>query len=157
MDDRSTLAFLPTASDHCGEETDMAYFESDQEVYKYVGGVFRAAAEHPDAGPKLKAAGVTLQLTYTDPDSQLTVTFADPMEIIEGDTDRTPDVQLFMAADTADKFWRGEYNLAVGLAKGAVKAKGPVNTILKLVPLTKPLFPIYKVLTAEKDQAVVEA
>jgi hypothetical protein len=62
-----------------------------------------------------------------------------------------------MAADIADKFWRGEYNLAVGLAKGAVKSKGPVNTILKLVPLTKPLFPIYKDLTAEKDQAVVEA
>src|SRR6266567_4677687 len=70
-------------------------------------GLVRRAAEHPDAGPKLKAAGVTLQLTYTDPDSQLTVTFADPMEIVEGDTDRKPDVQLFMAADIADKFWRG--------------------------------------------------
>jgi putative sterol carrier protein len=133
----------------------MAYFGSDQEVYKYVGGVFRAAAEHPVAGPKLKAAGVTLQLTYTDPGSQLTVKFADPMEVIEGDTDETPDVQLFMTADTADKYWRGEYNLAVGLAKGAVKAKGPVNKVLKLVPLTKPLFPIYKDLIAEKDQVAV--
>jgi hypothetical protein len=56
-----------------------------------------------------------------------------------------------MRADTADKFWRGKYNLAVGLAKGEVKAKGPVNKILKLVPLTKPLFPVYRELIAQKD------
>jgi hypothetical protein len=58
-----------------------------------------------------------------------------------------------MPADIADKYWRGEYNLAVGLAKGQVKAKGPVNKILKLVPVTKPLFPMYKDLVAEKDGA----
>ena len=57
-----------------------------------------------------------------------------------------------MKADTGDKFWRGEYNLAVGLAKGEVKAKGPVNKILKLVPLTKPLFPMYREIVAEKDE-----
>jgi hypothetical protein len=62
-----------------------------------------------------------------------------------------------MPADIAHKYWRGEYNLAVGLAKGAVKAKGPVNKILRLVPLTKPLFPIYKDLTNEKDQAQAPA
>lgn len=51
----------------------------------------------------------------------------------------------------ADRFWRGNYNLAVGLAKGEVKAKGPVSRILKLVPLAKPLFPLYRELIAEKD------
>lgn len=131
----------------------MAYFDSEAEVYEYMGGIFRTAAEHPEAGPKLKAAGVTLQLHYSSPDTTLTVKFDDPMEVIEGATDVMPDVQLFMAADLADKYWRGEYNLAVGLAKGQVKAKGPVNKILKLVPLTKPLFPIYQELTAEKDAA----
>ena len=60
-----------------------------------------------------------------------------------------------MPADLADKYWRGEYNVAVGLAKGQVKAKGPVNKILKLVPLTKPLFPMYKDLVSEKDAAAV--
>jgi hypothetical protein len=56
-----------------------------------------------------------------------------------------------MRADIADQYWRGRYNLAVGLAKGQVKAKGPVNKILKLVPLTKPLFPVYNELVSEKD------
>ncbi|MCU1449737.1 MAG: hypothetical protein JWP02_1907, partial [Acidimicrobiales bacterium] len=49
---------------------------------------------------------------------------------------------------------RGKYNLAVGLAKGEVKAKGPVSKILKLVPLTKPLFPLYRELVAEKDARI---
>ena len=66
-------------------------------------------------------------------------------------TDSKADVKLYMPADIGDKFWRGEYNLGVGLAKGQVKAKGPVNKILKLVPLTKPLFPIYREIVAEKD------
>ena len=49
----------------------------------------------------------------------------------------------------------GRVKMAVGLAKGQVKAKGPVTTILKMVPLTKPLFPMYKEMCAEKDAALV--
>jgi hypothetical protein len=39
--------------------------------------------------------------------------------------------------------------------KGRVKAKGPVNNILKLVPLCKPLSPVYREMIAEKDAAAV--
>jgi hypothetical protein len=35
-------------------------------------------------------------------------------------------------------------NVTVALARGQIKAKGPVAKILKLVPLTKPVFPRYK-------------
>jgi hypothetical protein len=129
----------------------MAYFKDADEVYKYIGGVFRLAAEDPDVGPKLRAANITLQANYSDPASSLTVKFQDPIEVIDGGQDDNADVRLSMPADIAHSYWRGEYNLAVGLAKGAVKAKGPVNKILKLVPLTKPLFPIYKELTDKKD------
>jgi len=131
----------------------MPYFNDDREVYKYIGGVFREAGDHPDAGPKLRAAGVTLGLHYTQPESELTIRFSDDYKVIEGPADVEPDVHLYMTADTAHKFWRGEYNLGVGMAKGQVKSKGPVNKILKLVPLTKPLFPIYRQLTAEKETA----
>ena len=96
----------------------------------------------------------TLRLEYSDPAATLTVRMVEPtIEVIEGDTDVTPDVRMSMSADTADKYWRGEYNVAVGLAKGQVKAKGPVTTILKMVPLTKPLFPVYRELVAEKEAA----
>jgi hypothetical protein len=131
----------------------MSTFSDAAEVYKYVGGVFRIAADHPEIGPKMRAAGITMQVNYTEPAASLTIRFQEPMDVIDGGHDDNADVRLSMPADIAHKYWRGEYNLAVGLAKGQVKAKGPVNKILKLVPITKPLFPIYRELTAEKEQA----
>lgn len=129
----------------------MGYFNDAGEIDKYIGGTFRKAAEHPEVGGKLRAAGVVLKIVYTDPDCEMTVAFQDPMTVDMGDGPRDPDITLTMDADTADKYWRGEYNLAVGLAKGQVKAEGPVNKILKMVPLTKPLFPLYRERVAEKD------
>ena len=131
----------------------MSTFSDADEVYKYVGGVFRIAADHPEIGPKMRAANITMQVNYSEPAASLTIRFQEPMEVVDGGQDDNADVRLSMPADIAHKYWLGEYNLAVGLAKGQVKAKGPVNKILKLVPITKPLFPIYRELTAEKEQA----
>ena len=100
----------------------------------------------------LAPADVDLQIYYSDPDSTLTIHMHQPnLQVEDGGDDPDADIKLYMPADIADKYWRGEYNLAVGLAKGQVKAKGPVNKILKLVPLTKPLFPVYQELVAQKD------
>lgn len=130
----------------------MGYFEDSNEVDKYIGGVFRAANDHPESGPKMRAAGLNLRVLYTDPDTEMWILMREPaMGVAVGPSEEKADITLMMRADTGDKFWRGEYNLAVGLAKGEVKAKGPVNKILKLVPLTKPLFPMYRELVAEKD------
>jgi putative sterol carrier protein len=125
----------------------MSYFKDADEVYEYIGGVFRLAGEDPTVGPKLKTANITMQLNYTDPAAQLTVRFQEPYEVVDGGKDDSADVQMTMPADIAHRYWRGEYNFAVGLAKGQVKAKGPINKILKLVPITKPLFPLYKEMT----------
>jgi hypothetical protein len=135
----------------------MSTFSYAAEVYKYIGGVFRIAADHPEIGAKMRAANITMQVNYSDPAASLTVRFQEPMEVVDGGQDDNADVRLSMPADIAHKYWRGEYNLAVGLAKGQVKAKGPVNKILKLVPITKPLFPIYRELTAEMEHAASAA
>jgi hypothetical protein len=131
----------------------MSTFSDAAEVYEYIGGVFRIAADHAEIGPRMRAANITMQVNYSDPAASLTVRFQEPMEVIDGGQDADADVRLSMPADIAHKYWRGEYNLAVGLAKGQVKAKGPVNKILKLVPITKPLFPIYRELTAKMEHA----
>jgi hypothetical protein len=129
----------------------MTYYNNAEEIYKYLAGVFRAAND-TEVGPKLKAAGIDLQVYYTDPDAAMTVRLHEPaIEVVDGGDNTDADVKLYMPADIGNKFWRGDYNLGVGLAKGQVNAKGPVNKILKLVPLTKPLFPRYRDLVAEKD------
>lgn len=132
----------------------MGYFTDADDVYRYLGGVFRTAAE-TDVGPKLAGADIDLQVYYSDPDAKVLIRMhGDNIEVEDGADNEDADVKLFMPADIGDKYWRGEYNLAVGLAKGQVRAKGPVNKILRLVPLTRPIFPMYREMVAEKDAAV---
>jgi ubiquinone biosynthesis protein UbiJ len=130
----------------------VSYFADAEEVDCYIGGIFREADEHPEVGPKLRAANLVLKLACTDPTSQLTIRLADPhIEVVSGADGAAADIELRLPADVTDRFWRGDYNLAIGLAKGEVTAKGSVNKILELVPLTEPLYPIYEQLVAEKD------
>jgi hypothetical protein len=95
-----------------------------------------------------------MRAIYTHPDYELTVALRQDFQVICGPSNLKPDVTLTMPADVADRFWRGDYNLTVGLAKGHVKVKGQIGKILRLIPLTKPLFPMYRVKIAEKDRAV---
>ena len=81
-----------------------------------------------------------------NPDSQITVKMIDGEDgqVDKGETDLEPEVVMTMEADTAHKFWLGKVNVTVALARGQMKAKGPVAKILKLVPLVKPVFPRYR-------------
>jgi hypothetical protein len=133
----------------------MPFFADSDEVYKYLGGVFRIARETP-TGPRLATADIDLQVYYANPDAKVLIKMhGDNIEVLDDTENEDADVKLFMPADIGDKYWRGEYNLAVGLAKGHVKAKGPVNKILKLVPLTRPVYPMYREMIAEKDGVTV--
>jgi hypothetical protein len=63
-----------------------------------------------------------------------------------------------MAADTAHLFWLELVNPTVALARGEIKAKGPVEKILQLVPLVEPIFPRYKAHLMEAGRAdLIEA
>src|SRR5206468_1325391 len=101
----------PTSAESQGKGPTMSYFTSAEEVYLYLGGVFREANGHPEVGPVLKASGITLRLDYTGPESSITVLMKEPeIVVIEGECDLDPDVRLAMSADNGNKFWRGEYN-----------------------------------------------
>lgn len=129
----------------------MSFFNDPSEIDKYIGGVFRDAGEHQISGPKFRAANIVMRVVYTDPDHEITVALREDFQVHCGPSDLKPDVTLTMPADVADRFWRGDYNLTIGLAKGQVKAKGPIGKILRLIPLTKPLFPMYRAKIADKD------
>jgi len=46
----------------------------------------------------------------------------------------------------------------VALARGRIRAKGPVAKILKLVPLVKPVFPRYRAMLEERGRSdLIEA
>jgi SCP-2 sterol transfer family len=126
----------------------LAYFRDAQEVYDTIGKLFVDLAADEELGPKFRQANTIVQYAHRDPDSTITVQLKDdePAEVVFGETKMEPEVVMSMDADTAHRFWLGQVNVTVALARGQIKASGPVAKILKLVPLTKPVFPRYKAL-----------
>jgi putative sterol carrier protein len=124
----------------------LGYFKDAQEVYDTIGKLFADLAEDEAVASQFRRANTILQHDYRDPDSTITIRLQEgqPGDIDFGETDMEPEVIMSMEADTAHRFWLGKVNVPVALARGEIKAKGPVAKILKLVPLTKPLFPRYK-------------
>jgi len=124
----------------------LAYFKDADEVYAYIGRLFEELAEDDELAPKFQKANTIVQYQYRKPESQITV------KLVEGEdgqvdcglTALEPEVVMTMEADTAHRFWLGKVNVTVALARGQMKAKGPVAKILKLVPLVKPVFPRYR-------------
>jgi putative sterol carrier protein len=129
----------------------LAYFKNADEVYAYIGRLFDELAEDEELGPKFRKANTIVQYRYREPDSQITVRLQEGQEgrVDCGATDMEPEVVMTMDADTAHRFWLGEVNVTIAMARGQIKAKGPVAKILKLVPLVKPVFPRYRKMLAE--------
>jgi hypothetical protein len=124
----------------------VAYFKDAQEVYDTIGKLFQDLADDDELGPKFRKANTIVRYEFRDPDSTITVRLQEdqPGDVDFGESEIEPDVTMSMEADTAHRFWLGKVNVTVAMARGQIKAKGPVAKILKLVPLTKPVYPRYK-------------
>jgi hypothetical protein len=132
----------------------VAVFRDAQDVYGTLGKLFVDLAADPELGPKFRKANTILRYEYSDPDAVITLRLQDdqPGDVDFGESAMEPEVTMAMAADTAHAFWLGEVNVTVALARGQIKANGPVAKILKLVPLAKPVFPRYKALLEEQGR-----
>ena len=124
----------------------MALFKDPQEVYDTLGRLFVELASDEELAPKFRKANTIVRYQYSDPESAITVRLQEgqPGDVDFGESEMEPEVTMTMEADTAHRFWLGQVNVTVALARGEIKAKGPVAKILKLVPLAKPVFPRYK-------------
>jgi putative sterol carrier protein len=138
----------------------LPYFNDADEVYAYIGRLFEELAHDDELGVKFQKANTIVQYQYRAPESQITVKLleGEDGQVDCGATTLEPEVVMTMDADTAHRFWLGKVNVTVALARGQMKAKGPVAKILKLVPLVKPVFPRYRsLLEAEGRQDLLEA
>lgn len=124
----------------------MPYFADAQEVYDTLGRLFRELLDDDELAPKLKSADTIVRYEHTEPESVITVRLREEEgEAVEcGESEMEADVVMRMSADTAHRFWLGDVNVTAALARGQIRAEGPVAKILKLVPLTKPVFPRYR-------------
>jgi hypothetical protein len=124
----------------------VGYFKDADEVYATIGALFQQLAVDDELAPRFGRANTIVQYDYREPESKITIRMQEgsPGQVDFGETEMEPEVVMHMQADTAHRFWLGEVNVPVALARGQIRAEGPVAKILKLVPLTKPVFPRYK-------------
>jgi hypothetical protein len=124
----------------------MPYFKDADEVYRFIGKLFQDLVQDEELAPRLLRANTIVQYRLREPESTITVRLIEDEDgrVDLGDTDMEPEVLMTMDADTAHRFWLGKVNVTVALARGQMKAQGPVPKILKLVPLVKPVFPRYR-------------
>jgi putative sterol carrier protein len=127
------------------------YFKDEAEVYAYIGRLFQELVEDAELAPRFMKANTIVQYRYRQPESQITVKMMEDEEaqVDLGPSELEPEVVMTMEADIAHKFWLGGVNVTVALARGQMRAKGPVAKILKLVPLVKPVFPRYRKILKE--------
>jgi hypothetical protein len=135
-------------------------FSSEEDVYAHLGRLFEEMVADPELGPQFQRADTIVQYRYSEPEATITIDIRQGVEprTVLGITELEPEVVMSMDADTAHQFFLGHVNVTVALARGQIKAKGPVAKILKLVPLVKPLFPCYKAqLEAEGRKDLADA
>ena len=133
----------------------MPYFKDADEVYAYIGKLFQDLADDDEMAPRFNKANTIVQYQYREPEAQITVRMLEDQDgqVDLGPTELDPEVVMTMEADTAHRFWLGKVNVTVALARGQMKAKGPVAKILKLVPLVKPVFPRYRQMLEDKGRS----
>jgi putative sterol carrier protein len=124
----------------------MPYFNDAAEVYDHLGRLFQDVMADEELATRFKGANTVVQYQFRRPDSAVTVKMLDgeDSQVDLGSTSLQPEVVMVMEADTAHRFWLGKVNVTVALARGQIKARGPVAKILKLVPLAKPVFARYQ-------------
>ncbi|MDI9947728.1 MULTISPECIES: hypothetical protein [Rhodococcus] len=121
----------------------MPLFSSTEEAAATLGKFIENVAVDPELKAKWVSSNVAFRMNYTDPELVIVLDASqDPPVVRQGDAAKASDVEieLFMDTDTGHKFWLGDLNVPMALARRKIKVKGPVGKLLQLLPAMQPAF-----------------
>ena len=123
--------------------------------------VFELMSTDARRGPKLQKARVPQRFIFPDMKLKLNVTASDDDRAAEGqhlywvwgDKKRTwePDVEMMMDSDVALRYFQGKVNVPIAIAKGDIKTKGKIAKSLKLIPITRPVYKLFRAWLGDND------
>lgn len=123
------------------------------EQMQTVGKIFgERVFSHPDVKPKLQASKIRIQFQYYEErwqpaGTEVHVTIdcgQEPIALHMGACDVKPEVIMRMHADTAHRFFMQKVNVMIAVAKGEIKVKGPLHRAMRMLPMIKPSYEVYK-------------
>jgi hypothetical protein len=130
----------------------MPTFQSADEFRGIFEHIFVLMNAHPEVGRTLRDARAPHRFEISDYGLEFNVTHADPEDEAQGrflrwcwgPPDWEPLITLRMASDVANRFFQGKENIALAIAMGRVRLKGPLSRILEMAPVTRPIYPVYR-------------
>ena len=132
----------------------MRPFESEEQFKQVIERIFKLMNDHPDVGPKLFDARAPHLFEFPDMGLRFHVTFTDEKAAAEGrwlrwtwkddECDWEPMIRLTMAGEVANRYFQGKENIAMAVATGRIKVRGPMKKIMELAPVTKPIHNEYR-------------
>jgi hypothetical protein len=110
---------------------------------------FTLMSDDPDMGPKLREADTPQRFEFTDLDLVVNIRAGregEPNLAWEWTDDVAwePKVRLTMSSEIANRYFQGKENVAIAIARRRIKAGGDVKAALAIIPITKPLFALYR-------------
>ena len=122
----------------------MTTFGSSEELQKVLGGFFEELVEVEDIRNSLLKGGMVIRFDYEQPSLSITIDSRNNnIDFLYDDKEMKPDVEIKMKADIAHKFWMGQVNLMMAIARRQIIAKGQIPKVLKLLPVVKPAYKLY--------------
>ena len=131
-------------------------FTSTDEFREVMDRVFAMMSEDPVMGPRLRDADVPQRFEFSDLDLVMNIRAGRPGEGANlhwewsDDVEWSPAVRMTMSAQTANRYFQGRENVALGIVRGRIKTGGDIKAALQLIPVTKPVFQRYRTLIAEE-------
>jgi hypothetical protein len=138
-------------------------FRSPEEFQDVMDEVFEMMSTDAEMGPRLRDAETPQRFEFPDMDLVVNVTFAP--EVHDGQhlrwewsdqVDWEPEVEMKMDSDVANRYFQGEENVAMAIARRRIKTSGNVKRALALIPITKPIYARYREFLEERYSHLVE-
>jgi hypothetical protein len=141
----------------------MSVFKSKAEFCEVMDRTFEMMSTDPEMGPKLRDAETPQRFEFPDLDAVANVTNADgsdpDVNLVwkwSDDVDWTPDVEMTMDSDVANRYFQGRENIAMAIARRRIKTSGNVKKALAIIPITKPVFAMYRAMIEKEYPHLAE-
>jgi putative sterol carrier protein len=122
----------------------MGFFKDAGELKKVLGSFFEELVKMEEIKRPLLKAAMVIKFEYEDPSLSITIdSRGEDVKFYYDSSEPSPDVWMKMSADVAHKFWLGDINLPMAIARRQIVAKGEIPKILKLLPIVKPAYKLY--------------
>ena len=139
-----------------------ASFESAKELREAIDAVFKMMDADSEMGPKLRDADTPQQFEFSDFDVVVNIRAATDDEAgnlyweWSDDVDWKPKVRMTMSSEVANRYFQGKENVAMAVARRRIKTGGDMKAALDLIPVTKPIYALYReYLEREKPHLLV--